>query len=69
MAMGPSIFEFSTSVPCFVVALFSMQSHSGWRFSSKNISTCEETLFLTAIAVNIWYAFATVLSVACLLCM
>jgi hypothetical protein len=67
--VGYSIFDFSTSVPCYVLAPISMQSRSGWRFSSRNSSTCEETLFLTAIAVNIWYAFAIVLSVACLLCM
>ena len=69
MVIGSSIFDFSTSVPCYILALISMQSHSVWRLSSRNISACEESLFLTAIAVNIWYAFAIVLSVACLLCM
>ena len=40
----PSAPPYSTSlraVSRYVLALMSMQSHSGWRFSTRNISACE----------------------------
>ena len=47
MDSGSSTFDLSTSgsvlrsVPCYVLALTSMQSHLGWRFSFRDISARE----------------------------
>jgi|GraSoi2013_100cm_1033763.scaffolds.fasta_scaffold05354_5 hypothetical protein len=42
MAIGPFVFEFSTSYSVPRSCALSMQSHSGWRFSSRDISACED---------------------------
>ncbi len=68
MAIGPFVFEFSTSYSVPRSCALSMQSHQVGA-SRPGIFQHARTLFLTAIAVNIWYEFAIVLSAAFPLCM
>jgi hypothetical protein len=64
---GSSIVDFSTCCTALRSRSYAHRTRVG--ASSPGYFSVRSELFLRAIAVNIWYAFAIVLSVPCLLCM
>ena len=66
---GSSIVDFSTCCTALRSRSYAHRTRTRVGASSPGYFSVRNELFLRAIAVNIWYAFAIVLSVPCLLCM
>jgi hypothetical protein len=64
MAIGSSIFDFSTSCSALRSCAYVHVIALGLALLLQEYFNVRGALFLTAIAVNIWYSFAIVLSVA-----